>query len=171
MVIDMIAQPTAFVLRDRMIRPTLANAPTVAKRKHKTNTRKSRSPRSMVTISGTSYASAYNTFSTCERSEPATCLTNKQPPPTIEHAIPDREVEDGYSVFARENPPTRLGPGDTFGETVKSSVLTLATEFRETSTLLTGLRGSQIPGGKIALLFLEAVTTRSKSLESAKLIL
>ena len=47
----------------------------------------------------------------------------------------------------------------------------MANEFRETSTLLTGLRDSQIPGDKTTLLVPETGTTRPKSLASTKSIL
>ena len=50
-------------------------------------------------------------------------------------------------------------------------MLALDNELRENSTILTGLRDSNIPDGKIALLVLEAVTTRSKSLAPTKNIL
>ena len=68
-------------------------------------------------------------------------------------------------------PPSRLGPNGTSGENIKNSALAIANEFRENSTLLNGLRESDIPDDKTPLLVLEAGTARSKSLASAKNIL
>ena len=88
-----------------------------------------------------------------------------------EQAIPDPVDEEDSSVFTREQSPARLGTKTTFCESVKTSALNLASKFRESATLLKSLLGTQIPDDKITLLVLDAVTTRAKSLASAKNVL
>ena len=125
----------------------------------------------MVTLSGTSYTSTQPKHDGSQPSEYDQLSVIPISSDQFKQVIPDPENDDESSVFAREKSPTRLGHKDTFGESVKTSVLKLANEFRENSTLLIGLRGSNIPDGKIALLVIEAVATRSKSLASTKSIL
>ena len=103
----------------------------------------------MDTISGTSYAIAHHTSDTLKRSAHETCLTRKKPPPTIAPAIPEPEHDGDDSVFTRGKSQTRLGSKDTFDANAKHSVLMMAHGFRETSTLLIGLRESQIQGERI----------------------
>ena len=132
--------------------------------------RKSRSRRSAITISCTSYASAHHKSDTLQSSAHETCLTTKHPPPTIVPAIPEAANDDDYSAFTRAKSPTGQGSTDTLGRNVKKSVRMMGNEFRETSALTIGVRESQIPDEEIAVLALEAVTTRSKSIASTKSI-
>ena len=170
-VLDTATRPTTSILRDRMARTYLANPPSDVQRKRKPHSRKSRSPRSMVTFSGTSHTGAHSASDTPQSSKFEPCLTDNKPPPTIVQVIPGPGNDGEFSVFTREQPPTRLCSKDTFGESVESSVLTLSNEFRETSMLLTGVRESQIPDDMITLLVIESVTTRPKLIASTKLII
>ena len=71
-------------------------------------------------------------------------------------------------MSSREKSPSRLGPGETFDDSAKQSVIRIANEFSETLSLIQSMRASQIPHGKLTLLVLAAVTSRPKSIASTK---
>ena len=145
--VDTVTGPYAFILRDKARRNHLSTAtPTV--RGGKTDPTKSRSPRSLVTISGPSCSSTQWAHDTDASSAIATSSVRERAPLELEPGIPGTEPDEEYSVYSRERSPTRLGTKDTFGESIKTSVVLLANEFRGTSSLLIGLKGSEIPEEK-----------------------
>ena len=104
--IDMVARPTSFILRDRLQRDNLANAAKHSRRKRHRSTHKPRSPRSMVTLSGTSYASSQPKLDLSQPSE-----FDHEPTIRAEldtQVIPDTANGDENSDFAREMGPPPL---------------------------------------------------------------
>ena len=168
--INSITRPVTLIHRDRILRNSLANAPATHSHKRHGRSHKSQSPRSMVTSTSTNYPSSQDRSQASQPSEHSAQQAPQLVTPIYTEAIPEPETDD-ESVFTREKSPTGLDRKDTFSEDVERSVITLANEFRDTSSPLAGLTNSKIPDDKIALLVIEAVTTRSKSLAPTKSIL
>ena len=100
--IDAVTRPYALILRDRVARTRLPAATPTVRRKRKENTKKSRSPRSLVTFSGSSCSSTQRTYDTQSCSVRETCFSNDPPPAVAETQIPGTEPDDAYSVYSRE---------------------------------------------------------------------
>ena len=102
-VVDSIARPVTFILRDRMLRNSLVHAPTATRRRRTHQARKSRSPRSMVTLTGTSCARTQTKSESTQPSERDQRLTYEHSEYASDQAIPDPEIAEATSVFARGN--------------------------------------------------------------------
>ena len=137
--IDAVTRPYTFVLRDKVRRNHLATATPTVRRKRKSDTTKSRSPRSPVTISGSGCAIAQRTHETDTGSVIDTSVFHDRTPPALEPWIPGPEHDEEYSVYSREWSPTRLGSKDTFDESIRTSAVILANAFRGASSLLIDL--------------------------------
>ena len=168
---DAVTQPYTFIVRGNVRRNLLSNVNTSVRRKRKNEDTRPRSPRSFVTVSGSRCSSTQRTQDTDYGIVPELSASQGRSPCYVNDDISQPEIDEKYSMFSREPSPPRLGAKDTFGASFKKSALLLASEFRETSPLLIGMKDTNIPDDKVSLLVLEAVTARAKSVAPTRNVL
>ena len=168
----------SIVFRGRIAPVQQATRVTTRKRKQNESAKSSKSPRTMYTYDATdsstlersACSSSHTSFDVNSGTLGPPESTPSNLPECLPEGIPSFGPFEESSLFSRPSSPSKLETSRTFEDSVKGSVLELANEFTDSSTLLQGLRDSKIAPGKTTMLIIEAVTSRAKSAKSAETI-
>ena len=146
-VVAHVTRPSPLVLRERLARVENATYADVRKRKSKTSDMSAKSPRAAYAFHSTEPSLSSDAESRdfhWDSSQSQEAMSQNTTPHTA-------DASDDGSVVARERSPTKLGPRNTFDETLKAEVLDIVNEFTESPSLLQSAISITLTGGNFAL--------------------